>query len=98
MTTSDTPRTDACPHCGESECKPYYRPHGQECRSPLCEMTERAKKAEAEVERLKGLVMEAAELGDKRSDNFKARAEKAEASLIKINEELCLAGLREYGN
>ena len=51
--TTDTPRTDACPHCGESDCKPYYRAHGQECRSPLCEMTERAKKAEAEVERLK---------------------------------------------
>jgi hypothetical protein len=52
----------------------------------------------AEVESLKRMVMEAAELGDKRVDNFKSRAEKAEASLIKINEELCQAGLREYGN
>jgi len=51
---TNTPRTDACPHCGECDCEPYYRPHGQECRSPLCEMTERAKKAEAEVERLQG--------------------------------------------
>ena len=55
-------------------------------------------KTQAEVERLKKMVIEAAELGDKRSENFKARAEKAEASLIKINEELCQAGLREYGN
>ena len=31
-------------------------------------------------------------------ERLKARAEKAEASLIKINEELCQAGLREYGN
>ena len=62
------------------------------------EADERAEKAEANVERLKKMVIEAAELGDKRSENFKARAEKAEASLIKINEELCQAGLREYGN
>jgi hypothetical protein len=53
--------------------------------------------SKAEVERLTKMVIEAAELGDKRSENFKARAEKAEASLIKINEELCQAGLREYG-
>jgi len=49
---SDTPRTEACGFCGDHDCKPYYRPHGQECRSPLCEMTERAKKAEAEIEKL----------------------------------------------
>ena len=55
-------------------------------------------RSKAEVERLKELIIKAAELGDKRSDTFKSRAEKAEASLIKINEELCQAGLREYGN
>jgi hypothetical protein len=54
--TTDTPRTDSCGFCGEHDCKPYYRPHGQECRSPLCEVTERAKKAEAEVERLRKLI------------------------------------------
>ena len=64
----------------------------------LDEVGNRAKKAEAEVERLKKMVMEAAELGDKRSNAFKSRAEKAEASLIKLNEELCHAGVREYGN
>ena len=52
--TTDTQLTNACPHCGESDCIPYYRPHGQQCRSDLCEMTERAKKAETEVERLNG--------------------------------------------
>lgn len=61
-------------------------------------LQKKLKELEAEVERLKKMVIEAAELGDKRSENFKARAEKAEASLIKINEELCHAGLREYGN
>ena len=69
-------------------------PYGRYCK----EAAEALQKAEAEVERLKKMVIEAAELGDKRSENFKARAEKAEASLIKINEELCQAGLREYGN
>ena len=69
-------------------------PYGRYCQ----EAAEALQKAEAEVERLKRMVVEAAELGDKRSDTFKSRAEKAEASLIKINEELCQAGLREYGN
>jgi hypothetical protein len=102
--STDTPRTDAfgnnlvkcyCPRCivgvhDDIQLAAQYRKHA--------EWRERAEKAEAEVERLKKMVMEAAELGDKRSDNFKSRAEKAEASLIKINEELCHAGVREYGN
>ena len=69
-----------------------------EVRDILNELERRADKIGAKVERLKKMVIEAAELGDKRSENFKAMAEKAEASLIKINEELCQAGLREYGN
>ena len=77
----------------------HYRENQNTFTIALCEESEqRAEKAGAEVERLKKMVIEAAELGDKRSENFKARAEKAEASLIKINEELCQAGLREYGN
>ena len=99
----DTPRTDSCPQCGKEHnpwrsCPNRYSEILADLRAGYVAMTERAEKAEAEVERLKKMVIEAAELGDKRSENFKARAEKAEASLIKINEELCQAGLREYGN
>lgn len=58
MTPTRT-RTDACLYCGEIDCIPYYRPHGQECRSALCEMTERAKKAEAQSHGLARRVVEA---------------------------------------
>jgi hypothetical protein len=111
MTTpTDTPRTDACPHCGAEQQPISNRAGGmthdgwicgtrrflpENIRSTLCLEREARQKAEAEVERLKEMVIEAAELGDKRSENFKAAAEKAEASLIKINEELCHAGLRD---
>ena len=95
-TTTDTPRTDACPHCGAEESRIKFSL--RTLQTLVMSLTDRAEKAEAKVERLKKMVIEAAELGDKRSENFKARAEKAEASLIKINEELCQAGLREYGN
>ena len=94
--TTDTPRTDACPHCGAEESRIKFSL--RTLQTLVMSLTDRAEKAEAKVERLKKMVIEAAELGDKRSENFKARAEKAEASLIKINEELCQAGLREYGN
>jgi len=62
--TTDTPRTYACGFCGEHDCKPYYRPHGQECRSPLCEVTERAKKAEAEAKWLRSQLNRAVEVAE----------------------------------
>ena len=103
--TAERPRTDACANCGAEyfdavqwECGTTPIIDGDTHRSPLCKEREARQKAEAEVERLKKMVIEAAEIGDKRSENFKARAEKAETALIKINEELCHAGLREYGN
>jgi hypothetical protein len=112
--TTDTPRTDACPHCGAEQKFPFAEENagihfrkfscgfledaGIFHRPDLCKEREARQKAEAEVERLTKMVIEAAELGDKRSENFKAAAEKAEASLIKINEELCHAGLRDQPN
>ena len=88
MNTTDTPRTDAFFNRTDIEWDDEVL---------FARKLERELDAsQAEVERLKKMVMEAAELGDKRSDTFKSRAEKAEASLIKINEELCQAGLREY--
>ena len=99
MKQADTPRTDAilmeCPsHLQEVALANLALDLELELAHSLANQVT----AQAEVERLKEMVIEAAELGDKRSENFKARAEKAEASLIKINEELCQAGLREYGN
>ena len=94
MTTTDTPRTHE-----EMWTTDYHHELCNVVNTEFAQQLERELTAsKAEVERLKEMVMEAAELGDKRSENFKARAEKAEALLIKINEELCQAGLREYGN
>ena len=70
MTTpTDTPRTDACPHCGDKydsekffryECGTLQQFPSGTIRTELCHQTEvsniwqkRAKKAEAEVERLR---------------------------------------------
>ncbi len=47
-------------------------------------MTERAKKAESEVERLKEIVMEAARKGDELLEPYRLRAEKAETLLKQI--------------
>jgi hypothetical protein len=56
---TDTPRTDACPHCGK-EHNPY-RSCVTKYSEIICDllanytaMTEKARKAEAEVERLTG--------------------------------------------
>jgi hypothetical protein len=63
MTTTDTPRTDACPYCGDEPCAyPQDDPAWQEYRcgtvygyypSDLCREREARQKLEAEVERLK---------------------------------------------
>lgn len=66
--TTDTPRTDACPHCGDKrdsgkhykyECGTFDKYPEGTSRTELCHQTEvsnlwrkRAEKAEAEVERL----------------------------------------------
>jgi hypothetical protein len=61
-TTTDTPRTDACPHCGDEPCAYPHDPAWQEYRcgtvygyypSDLCREREARQKAEAEVERLR---------------------------------------------
>jgi hypothetical protein len=67
MTSTDTPRTDACPHCG-AEKRPYsiaIREYNCETligkidgaiqRSELCREREARHKTEAEIERLKKL-------------------------------------------
>ena len=98
--TTDTPRTDdrSSDHIGFWSCATVPSIFARQLERELSHSLANQLKTQAEIERLKKMVIEAAELGDKRSENFKARAEKAEASLIKINEELCQAGLREYGN
>ena len=98
---ADTPRTDEemwTTDYHHELCNVVNTEFARQLERELSHSLANQLKTQAEVERLKKMVIEAAELGDKRSENFKARAEKAEASLIKINEELCQAGLREYGN
>ena len=68
MTTTDTPRTDACPHCGAEEI-PYTilirnfdcgtliaKMGGTTRRTKLCHEREARQKVEAEVERLRELL------------------------------------------
>ena len=75
---SDTPRTDACPHCGDKydsekffryECGTLQQFPSGTIRTELCHQTEvsniwqkRAKKAEAEVERLRELLNRSIEI------------------------------------
>ena len=49
--TTDTPRTDACPHCGK-EHNPWRSCPLAELRADYVEMTERAEKAEAKANKL----------------------------------------------
>lgn len=67
MTTqNDTPRTDACPHCGAEEleggimqCHSYAKTHANAgFRSMLCHEREARKRAEAEGERLRSELAE----------------------------------------
>ena len=85
--TTDTPRTDACPHCGAEyfdavqwECGTTPIIDGDTLRSPLCKEREARQKAEAEVERLKVLIcLEEASFG-------KATPLNVEEELRKIRE------------
>jgi membrane protein involved in colicin uptake len=73
---SDTPLTDAIISAIDMDA----------AFQDLCRQLEQELSAsKAEVERLKKMVIEAAELGDKRSEHFKARAEKAEALVKQIH-------------
>lgn len=63
--STDTPRTDACPHCGAEyfdavqwECGTTPILDGDTHRSPLCKEREARQKAKAEVERLKAIADE----------------------------------------
>jgi hypothetical protein len=62
ITTTDTPRTDACPHCGAGKldytnyiCGTTY---SIESRGNLCLEREKSKKLEVEVESYKKLAIE----------------------------------------
>ena len=59
--TTDTPRTDACPHCGApySSCGTNQAEGAEEdSRTELCFQRYARQKAEAEVERLRHLLTE----------------------------------------
>ena len=96
--SDDTPRTDACPHCGaEPVPHPHDDPAWQEYRcgtvygyypSELCLEREARQKAESELEKLKAgkVFVDPKWIYD------------LETQLAKAHEELCQAGLREYGN
>ena len=62
MTTTDTPHTDACPHCGSPRISPlcaYFTceadttQRDEDKRTHLCREREKSQKLEAEVERLR---------------------------------------------
>ena len=86
--TTDTLRTEACPLCnGEGIDSGGVEPWGSPtppypCH--LCVERKRRERAEAEVEKLKGLVMEAARKGDELLEPYRLRAEKAETLLKQI--------------
>jgi len=97
---TDTPRTDACPHCGDKqdadkfykyECGTLQQFPSGTIRTELCHQTEvsniwmkRANKAEAEVKKIK--------------TEYWFMEEVMKKEIAAMNEELCEAGLREYGN
>ena len=97
--TTDTPRTDACPHCGEEArinqndtyyCGSWRISTGRVSRTDQCRALERAEKSEALVAK-----MHEAALGEIRGpilgvvDDILAlreRAEKAEAEVERLKE------------
>jgi hypothetical protein len=89
---TDTPRTNACPHCGakyfnvvEWECGTTPIIDGDTHRSPFCIEREACQKAKVEVERLKELVIESARKGDELLEPYRLRAEKAETLIKQIH-------------
>jgi hypothetical protein len=79
MNTTDTPRTDACPHCGAEQQPISNRAGGmthdgwicgtrrflpENIRSTLCLEREARQKAEAEVKRLKANLRRAVEIAE----------------------------------
>ena len=79
----DTPRTDACPHCGSPRISPlcaYFTceadttQRDEDKRTHLCREREKSQKLEAEVERLNGLLSDLLILTEKiysNSNNYK---------------------------
>ena len=70
--TTDTPRTDACPHCGAEESRIKFSL--RTLQTLVMSLTDRAEKAEAEVERLNGLLSDLLILTEKiywNSNNYK---------------------------
>ena len=89
--TTDTPRTDACPHCGAGKldytnyiCGTTY---SIESRGSLCHEREKSQKLQAEVERLRDEFLKSI-----------VRDELQKKIIIKQHEILCQHGLSEYGN
>ena len=82
MTTTDTPRTDAV----QFQKKPISLSIENEMLRALSREIERELTAsKAEVERLNGLVMEAAQKGDELLEPYRLRAEKAETLINQIH-------------
>jgi len=87
-TSTDTPRTDACPHCGDEVCAhPQDDPAWKEYRcgtvygyypSDLCHEREKSQKLEAEVEFWKAKAYEA-----------EASEGKHEAEVERLKEKVC---------
>ena len=77
----DPPRTDGCPHCGEKRITwakreddgriQFYCGSGEAWRSSNCRLTERAQKAEAELERLREQLQQAVDIAEEFWNNQK---------------------------
>lgn len=112
---SDTPRTDACPHCGcplaTSElkymaCFPCMSKNKSENKNPRTDSvwdtywTSWERRAKAMQMMSKQLEQELSELWSRFDKQMEAEAEveRLQKQLATAHEELCQAGLRDYGN
>jgi hypothetical protein len=77
---TDTPRTDACPHCGSPRisplcayftCKADTTQRDEDKRTHLCREREKSQKLKAEVERLRSQLERAVEIADEFWNNQK---------------------------
>ena len=91
MTTTDTPRTDAeiwdvvYHHKNEIVVDADFARELERELNELWSRFDKQMEAEAEVERLKEMVMEAARKGDELLEPYRLRAEKAETLLKQIH-------------
>ena len=87
MTTTDTPRTDEemwTTDYHHELCNVVNTEFAQQLERELSHSLANQLKTQAEVERLKEMVMEAARKGDELLDPYRLRAEKAETLLKQI--------------